>query len=45
MLIQESKGKLSARNPLICTYKRRREKKEKTYKNFKRIQFLIEGKD
>ena len=29
---------------MICTYKRRREKKEKTHKKFKRIQFLIEGK-
>ena len=29
---------------LFSTYKRMREKKKKTHKNFKRIQFLIEGK-
>ena len=48
MLIQENKGRLSARSSLstklIYTYKRRREKKKKTHRNFKRIQFLIEDK-
>ena len=43
-LIKESKGRLSTRSPLICTYKRRREKKDKTHKNSKRMQFLIEDK-
>jgi len=43
-MINKSKGALSAKSPLICTYKRRREKKEKTPKNSKSIQFLIEDK-
>ena len=30
---------------LIHTYKRRRENKGETHRNFKRIQFFIEGKD
>jgi len=29
---------------MICTYKRKREEKEKTPRKFKGIQFLIEGK-
>jgi len=48
MLIQESKDGLNSRSPLstklIYTYKRRREKKEKTYNNSKKIQFFIEDK-
>ena len=44
IIIKKSKGGLNARNPLICTYKRKREKKEKTHRNSKGIQFLIEGK-
>ena len=42
--MKESKVRLSARSPLIYTYKRKREKKEKTHKNSNIIEFFIEGK-
>jgi len=46
-LTQKNKGSLAQEVhlvKLICTYRRRREKKEKTHKISKRIQFLIEDK-
>ena len=40
----ESKGRLSARNPLICTPIKEEERRTKITQKFKKIQYLIEDK-